>query len=264
MATFNIEEGDEIENVFTEEMSNELNDLWAQNQADKTSLTREQLQRMLDLKTLHTEWERQELIDQMEQTNANGDGAENAEGDEYGEEDAGVRGAQARDSSDNWGVPPTKLRSTNTDHNIMSRIERKMREMVKNEFYAHYDSQTASSGRENFVKSPKTGINTMLSRSGENVWKVRTRNMNYGGPSSKTHDLAHCLAIHREISEKAALTSDASIDLLKRILQGEPFKLCQNLHRGKCNIDRIYVYLQKTFQGLTLCPQGSTTIVGVH
>ena len=241
MATFNVDPED-----FTDEMSQELDDLLAQNQADQTALSREQLQRMFELREMRTALEQQDLINQINQTAA--DGENDYDNDNEDDLDQGARGPARREDQDNWGLPPTQLKSHNTDDRLMSKLELRMREMVKNEFFAHLDHETSSSGRENFVKAPKTGINVMLSKSGENIWKIRTRNMFYGGPNSRSHDLSYCLSVHREISEKASLTSNASIDLLKRILQAEPFKLVQNLTRGKCTVDRIYIYLQSTYK----------------
>jgi hypothetical protein len=236
MATFNVE--DEVED-FTAELEAELDELLGRYQTDRDQLSVLELQRMFDLREMKLATDQQDLMQQINQTQH--DAEANAEDD-----DVDVQGSAARD--DSWGVPPSRLKSTTTDGRLMSRLERKMREMVKNEFYSHLDQENSASGRDNFVKAPKTGINTMLSRSGENVWKVRTRNMYYSGPTNKSHDLAYCLSVHKEIAEKANLTSDAGIDLLKRILQGEPFKLCQNLHRGKSTIDRIYIYLQSTYK----------------
>ena len=258
MATFNVGEGDEIqvENPFTAEMEAELEDLQGRYETDKTSLSAPELIRMYELREMRVALDQEELIDQINQTRHEAGLDADLE-----EEDADADERGAHSHSEDWGVPPTKLRSTKINNDPMSKLEKRMRDMVKTEFYAHLDRENTTSGRENFVKAPKTGINTMLSRAGENVWKVRTRNMTYGGPNNTTHDLAYCLSIHREISEKASLTANASIDLLKRILLAEPFKLCQNLHKGNCDIERIYVYLQKTFKDSVSASQASKLLL---
>jgi hypothetical protein len=166
MATFNVEE--EVED-FTAELETELEELLGRYQTDRDQLSVLELQRMFDLRELRLATEQQDLMQQINQTQ------HDAEANADGNDDDDVQGSAARD--DNWGVPPSRLKSTTADDRLMSRLERKMREMVKNEFYSHLDLENSASGRDNFIKAPKTGINTMLSRSGENVWKVRTRNM---------------------------------------------------------------------------------------
>ena len=240
MSTYNVGDEDQIED-FTVEMEAELDELLGRYQADREQLNLAELQRMFDLREVKVNYEQSNLLAQINQTQVDA----NAQADDEDEEDT-ARGAGARE--DNWGIPPSKIKSASTDDKLMSRLEKKMRDMVQREFYSHLDQEHSSSGRDNFVKAPKTGINHMLSRTGESVWKVRTRNMHYGGVQNKTHDLSYCLSVHREISERAGLTSDASIELLKRLLQADPFKLCQNLHRGKSSIDRIYIYLQTTYK----------------
>ena len=244
MDTYSVD-GEDMEE-FTPAMDAELRQLIQANIDDRNALSREQLQRMFYLKEMHAALEQQQLTEQYEQTH--NDGQNNDDDANLDDDDQGARATTRHEDQDNWGLPPSPMKSHHTDDKLMTKLELRMKEMVKKEFFAHLDHETSSSGRENFVKAPKTGTNVMLSKAGENIWKTRTRNMFYAGPNSKSHDLSYCLSVHREISEKASLTSTASIDLLKRILQADPFKLVQNLTRGKCTVDRIYIYLQSTYK----------------
>ena len=107
MATFNVDPED-----FTDEMSQELDDLLAQNQADQTALSREQLQRMFELRELRTALEQQDLSNQINQTAA--DGENDYDNDNEDDLDQGARGPARREDQDNWGLPPTQLKSHNT------------------------------------------------------------------------------------------------------------------------------------------------------
>ena len=69
------------------------------------------------------------MINQIKQTEADGQND-----DDDGNEDQGARGPTRREDQDNLGLPPTQLKSHNTDNRLMSKLELRMREMVKNEF----------------------------------------------------------------------------------------------------------------------------------
>ena len=128
-----------------------------------------------------------------------------------------------------------------------AQVEGVIGDLVSKRFYSLLDEDRAPTNHS-FVRAPAVGRHRHLSEALEKRLRSDTKGMFYADRTSKSHDLNHLLTTIRSYARKGKLTSDATINLLLRFLQGQAFNLTKNLMRANQNSALIFESLQKTFR----------------
>ena len=138
----------------------------------------------------------------------------------------------------------------------MSEVERRLGKMIERKFYNLVDSDRTQS-KDGELRPPKLGTKRALSDKLERELKSSGRNLQFGDKTSNSKPLRFVLEQHRSFSSRGRLNNKASINLLLRFLNSQPFTMVNSLRNSGADVGLIYSQLQTAYRDV-LDPQQAT------